>query len=288
MLKRVADTAGASERPTADGPSSPSGTYLFDRLGQLIAADPAAASWLAALGSDSSRGMAALSDLVGGARADLILDELIAQQSADQIVATLLSSPYVALPTEVELRRLEGADGPLLLAIVRPTPTGEPGRCDPLTGLADRSAIEPWIAARRREASGAAAPFAVLFLDLDEFKRVNDRHGHAVGDEALVALAERWSATIRDGDLLTRYGGDEFVLLLSGVRMRGEAEPIVERLRRATQAPLGVAGEAVQLSVTIGIALSELDGDNAARLIAAADADMYSQKAGSPQHPRPK
>jgi diguanylate cyclase (GGDEF)-like protein len=117
---------------------------------------------------------------------------------------------------------------------------------------------------------------------------VNDRHGHAVGDEALVALAERWSAAIRDGDLLTRYGGDEFVLLLSNVRSRSEAEPIVERLRQATFAPLKVGGKAMQLSVTIGVALSELDGEESARLIAAADADMYSQKAGSPQHHRPK
>ncbi|WP_428304195.1 GGDEF domain-containing protein [Lacipirellula sp.] len=288
MLKRVANIADAPEQPPADGVGAAGGTYVFDSLGRLVAADPTAASWAATVCPDGPRGVASLRDLVGEPRAELILEELLSQQSANRIVATLAGKVDEEPPFEVELRRLEGADGPLLLAIVRPSATGELGRCDPLTGLADRDAVEPWIAARRRGGNGAVAPFAVLFLDLDEFKQVNDQHGHAVGDEVLSTLAERWSAAIREGDLLTRYGGDEFVLLLSGIRTRGEAAPIVERLRKATLAPIEVGGVAVQLSVTIGAALSERDGNEPAGLIAAADADMYAQKAEAPQHPRPK
>ncbi|BBO32999.1 GGDEF domain-containing protein [Lacipirellula parvula] len=288
MLKRVANIADAPESPPADGDLAAGGTYLFDRIGRLVAADPTAASWAATIRPNGPRGVASLKDLVGEPRAELILEELLSQQSADRIVTALVGPVGDEPPREVELRRLESADGPLLLAIVRPAPTSEPGRCDPLTGLADRTAVETWIAARRREASRAVAPFALLFLDLNEFKQVNDQHGHAVGDEVLATLAERWSAAIRDGDLLTRYGGDEFVLLLSGIRTRGEAAPIVERLRKATSAPIEAGGVAVQLSVTIGVALSERDGNEQARLIAAADADMYAQKAKAPQHHRPK
>lgn len=288
MLKRVANTADVPERPPIDGGAAAGGTYLFDSLGRLMAADPTAISWPATSGSKSTPQVAELSDLVGEALAELILEELLSQRTADQIVATLANKVDDEPPREIELRRLEGADRPLLLAIVRPAPKGESARRDPLTGLADRNAVEPWIAARRRDSGGAIAPFALLFLDLDEFKQVNDRHGHGVGDEVLSTLAERWSAAIRDGDLLTRYGGDEFVLLLSGVRTRGETAPIVERLRKTTLVPIEVGGVAVQLSVTIGVALSERDGDEAAQLIAAADADMYAQKAKAPQHARPK
>ena len=253
-----------------------------------MAGDPTAKSWPATGGPNPLGRVATLSDLLGGALTELILEEFLSQQSTNRIVTTLASAGDKEPPREIELRRLEGADGPLLLAIVRPTPTSEAGRRDPLTGLADRSAVEPWIAARRRDGSGAVAPFAVLFLDLDKFKQVNDQHGHAVGDDVLSTLAERWAAAIREGDLLTRYGGDEFVLLLSGVRTRGEAAPIVERLRKATSAPIEAGGSTEQLSVTIGVALSERDGSEPARLIAAADADMYAQKAEAPQHPRPK
>jgi diguanylate cyclase (GGDEF)-like protein len=277
MLKRVANTADAQNQPPPDGGLGAGGTYLFDRMGRLMAADPTTATWATTL-----------SDLVGEELAERILDELLAQRSADQLTTTPPSRTDDESRLKVELRRLEGADGALLLAIVRPTSISEPGRRDPLTGLADRDAVEPWIAARRANGSGAVAPFAALFLDLDEFKQVNDQHGHAVGDEVLATLAKRWSAAIRDGDLLTRYGGDEFVLLLGGLRTRGEAAPIVERLRKATNAPIEVAGVAVQLSATIGVALSERDGNEPARLIAAADADMYAQKAKAPQHPRPK
>lgn len=248
-----------------------------------MAADPTAASWPTTGGANSLGRVGTLSDLLGEPRAELILEELVSQRSADQVVATFANKVDDESPREIELRRLEGADGPLLLAIVRPAPTGESERRDPLTGLADRSAVELWIAARRRDGNGGPAPFALLFIDLDNFKQVNDRHGHAVGDEALVALAERWSAVIRDGDLLTRYGGDEFVLLLGGIRSRDEAEPILERLRQATRVPLKVPGKAMQLSVTIGVALSKFDGDAPAQLVAAADADMYSHK-----HRKPK
>lgn len=264
------------------------GTYLFDREGRLVASDATAVPWIATLGANASRETTTLCDLVGAARAEHFLEELIAQRSTNTVQTTLPDPMEAGMPMEVELRLMEGVDGPLLLAIIRPAVALELFSDDALTGLADRRAVDSWIATRRSDGSGARAPFALLFLDLDEFKQVNDRHGHAVGDEALIALAQRWSAAIRDGDLLTRYGGDEFVLLLNGIRTRGEAAPIVERLRQTTRAPLKVAGTAMQLSVTIGVALSELHGEQPAQLVAAADADMYSQKAGSPQHPRPK
>jgi diguanylate cyclase (GGDEF)-like protein len=135
----------------------------------------------------------------------------------------------------------------------------------------------------RRDESGPALPFSLLFLDLNDFKQVNDAHGHAVGDAVLAELAGRWSSAVRDGDLVTRYGGDEFVILLRNVADRAAAEPIVERLRIATLAPIAIAGTAITLSATIGVALS--DGDNVSKenLIAAADEDMYARKRRRPK-----
>jgi diguanylate cyclase (GGDEF)-like protein len=123
----------------------------------------------------------------------------------------------------------------------------------------------------------------VLFLDLDDFKQVNDAHGHAAGDLALSELAERWRNAVRDGDLVTRYGGDEFVILLKNVADRDAVETIIERLRAATMAPITLAGRAIIFSATVGIALSDAGQGPIERLIVAADEDMYARKRQRPK-----
>jgi diguanylate cyclase (GGDEF)-like protein len=133
------------------------------------------------------------------------------------------------------------------------------------------------------EGIGESVPHAVLFLDLDDFKQVNDAHGHAAGDVALAELAERWRNAVRDGDLVTRYGGDEFVILLKNVANRDAVETIVERLRAATMAPIAVAGRAVIISATVGIALSDASQGPIDHLIVAADQDMYARKRQRPK-----
>jgi diguanylate cyclase (GGDEF)-like protein len=154
-------------------------------------------------------------------------------------------------------------------------------RLDPLTGLADRAAIAQHIESWRLDAAPRGTPFAVLFLDLDRFKRVNDEHGHAVGDAVLQAVAARWLKCVREDDLVARYGGDEFVILLKGVSATDEVDPVVRRLTTATLEPVTFGGQRHQVAVTIGVAFATSGEPAVEALVAAADRDMYSRKRAS-------
>ena len=150
-------------------------------------------------------------------------------------------------------------------------------RHDPLTGLANRSLF-----ALRVEAALARddnAP-AVMFLDLDDFKGVNDTLGHAAGDALLVAVAERLRASLREDDLAARLGGDEFAVLLEHAPTAVEAERAAERVLGALVAPLRVGGRAVRVRASIGVALASAGADSADELLRNADLAMYTAKAG--------
>ena len=120
--------------------------------------------------------------------------------------------------------------------------------------------------------------FAVLFLDLDRFKCVNDTLGHPVGDKLLQSVAERLRHIIRSSDTASRNGGDEFVLVLSEVSQREALAQKVEDIRTIISAPYCFAGHDLTIGVTIGIAVYPDDGDDAETLIQNADAAMYAAK----------
>jgi diguanylate cyclase (GGDEF)-like protein len=145
---------------------------------------------------------------------------------------------------------------------------------DPLTGLLNRRA---WTeAALEVLDQGLARPVAVLFFDLDHFKALNDRHGHAAGDQALVAVAAALRQELRPSDLLGRYGGEEFVALLQGVD-RENAMQIATRLcRRVHRLDVHVS-PADMLTVSIGVAM-RTPADNVQSLVERADAAMYQAK----------
>lgn len=148
---------------------------------------------------------------------------------------------------------------------------------DPLTGLPGRGAIE----ARLRQftqSPDSATPFALLFLDLDGFKLVNDQWGHSAGDRVLAEVAARLAGAIRDRDLIARYGGDEFVVLVDGVRRRSELEPVLARLRRAAAEPVQHESSTLHVSASIGATLSSEGWSSIADLISAADRRMYAEK----------
>jgi diguanylate cyclase (GGDEF)-like protein/PAS domain S-box-containing protein len=146
---------------------------------------------------------------------------------------------------------------------------------DPLTGLANRTLLLDRLEhALARAQRGGAWP-TVLFVDLDDFKAVNDEHGHAAGDAVLVALGERLRAAVRPADTVTRLGGDEFVVLCEEIGA-GEALTLAERLEAAIREPFGVGDTEHSISASIGIAVARSDADTA---IADADAAVYRAKA---------
>jgi diguanylate cyclase (GGDEF)-like protein len=127
--------------------------------------------------------------------------------------------------------------------------------------------------ARRRETR-----LSVLFLDLNNFKSINDTHGHAVGDQVLKLAAHRLAASVREADTVSRLGGDEFVVLLTEVSKASDAVRIADKLIAALHAPGQVADVTVRLAASIGVSLYPDDGDDAETLIDRADAAMYRAK----------
>ncbi len=147
---------------------------------------------------------------------------------------------------------------------------------DTLTGLPNRQALMDALATGTQE-GGENRERVLLFLDLDGFKEVNDRFGHQVGDELLVAAAERLRHALRSHDVLARLGGDEFVTLL-GDEGVGEAEGIARRQAELMSAPFHVGDHEVRLTSSIGIALGPAEGRAGTELLHNADLAMYAAK----------
>ncbi|MFT7776256.1 diguanylate cyclase [Roseateles sp.] len=145
---------------------------------------------------------------------------------------------------------------------------------DALTGLPNRRSLDAALAAQCAMAAREGRPCAVLMLDLDHFKAINDTHGHAVGDAVLRAFGQRLQAQLRRSDLCARYGGEEFVVLLAGTPFE-PAEEVGERLRVLVTAEPLVEG--VTATVSVGTA-SFRPGDDMASLLARADAALYDAK----------
>ena len=146
---------------------------------------------------------------------------------------------------------------------------------DALTGLANRASFLDRVALELQDDDASRRP-ALLFLDLDGFKAVNDGLGHAAGDDLLVAVAGRLASCVRDGDVVARLGGDEFAVLL---RAAGavDAERVADRLRLALDEPVSLSGRAVDARASIGGAVSQ-PGDTVAVLLHRADTAMYDAK----------
>ncbi len=121
---------------------------------------------------------------------------------------------------------------------------------------------------------------AVAFLDLDGFKDINDRYGHAAGDEFLVAIAKRLRSALRDGDTLARIGGDEFVAVMTDLTAEQDCEPLLLRLLQVAGEPLLVSGQSLQVSASIGVTIYPQDGSSSEQLIRHADQAMYLAKQG--------
>ncbi|MCA1710097.1 MAG: diguanylate cyclase [Actinobacteria bacterium] len=148
---------------------------------------------------------------------------------------------------------------------------------DPLTGLANRSLLEERLRAVLARDARTGTATALLFLDLDEFKAINDEHGHAVGDSVLRHVAGRLKAGVRPSDTVARLGGDEFVVLVEGAGEEG-VRALVERLQVALRAPMPCGDLDLEVGVSIGTAFSVAGAEDPGALLARADRRMYDAK----------
>ncbi len=241
-----------------------SGVVLFDRAGRPIHANRSArallglgedvdasalASLLAACGlHGDGRGLAPTAGLVAlpsGRSAECVWHRL----PDDSVVLTLLDA------------------GPQLAAL-------EMATRDPLTGLGNRVALQRGLA----EAL-AGTGCAIHCLDLDRFKVVNDTLGHAMGDALLQRVAQRLQSGVKDGDLIARIGGDEFVVVQADVSKPAEAEALARRLVDLVGRAYAIEGHAINVGVSIGLAIAPLHGTEAQELMRRADLALYASKA---------
>jgi diguanylate cyclase (GGDEF)-like protein len=149
---------------------------------------------------------------------------------------------------------------------------------DPLTGLPNRVLLEDRLDQALQRSRRTGEPFALILVDLDNFKDVNDVRGHRAGDAVLRALAKRFEAIVRSSDTVARIGGDEFVVLSIATADDDQAAALVGRLRQALRRPFNVDGATVEIDGSIGWAVFPEDGENGDELFQRADGQMYATK----------
>ncbi|MBF0381541.1 MAG: EAL domain-containing protein [Magnetococcales bacterium] len=150
---------------------------------------------------------------------------------------------------------------------------------DPLTALPNRSLFKTRLEHEFTAAQRHNTKVALLFLDLDNFKNVNDTLGHSAGDQLLVVMADRIKSCVRESDTVSRLGGDEFTVILTGLEDEKAISPVADNILRALKQPVNLNEHQVMVGCSIGIAIYPTDGDSSDVLIRNADASMYHAKA---------
>jgi diguanylate cyclase (GGDEF)-like protein len=148
---------------------------------------------------------------------------------------------------------------------------------DPLTGLLNRAGFETYLDQRLHE--GTADSLALLYIDLDRFKPVNDTHGHAAGDELLRQFAQRIQALVRPTDAVARLGGDEFAVVLNGVREQAHAELVADKILHAAHEPFQVGELSLRIGASVGVAFNAEHQTSWQSLVEHADSKLYEAKA---------
>ena len=245
---------------------------------------------------------ARFTQVAGGALGELglVADELVGNPSSPLIAEHALREVYAGAPVRAETARgdrwlrhhveplrdvqanIVGAVGVSLdvteLKRVQQR-LYETAHRDALTGLPNRLSIEQRLRETIDEARRDERRFALLFVDLDRFKTINDTLGHGIGDDVLREVASRLQETLRAGDVIARPGGDEFIILVPRVAHVDEVDAVGRRLVRSLAAPIAVRGRELFVSASVGAAIYPEHGDVAEALVAHADAAMYRAKA---------
>ncbi|KQV53503.1 hypothetical protein ASC95_12285 [Pelomonas sp. Root1217] len=191
------------------------------------------------------------------------------------------------IPVELIMRTMERDGEQLRMAVVRDISDRLANEAriqhlahhDVLTGLLNRAAFMDRMALQMRRAERKGEMLALLFIDLDNFKRVNDSLGHLEGDQVLTTVSERIVGALRDSDLVGRFGGDEFIVLLSDLTSRADIVVVLEALLSVVEVPVKADGRALSVTPSIGVAVYPDDGRQADDLIQHADTAMYLAKA---------
>lgn len=149
---------------------------------------------------------------------------------------------------------------------------------DELTGLFNRAALQHELARAIKRSNRQQKQFAVLFVDLDRFKHINDTLGHGVGDEMIKICGERLTALLREADVVARFGGDEFVLLLENLSSANDAAVLTEKVLACCAEPFAIAGRELHVTASVGVSIYPDDGGDAEALLKNADTAMYRAK----------
>ena len=272
------------------------GVIVIDSGERVVLANEAAAELFGLPARElSGRRLSGLPVDVLDARGRLVADREMALMRAlrgEEVtgdLVRLVRGDGTILWVEMHANPLTGDDGEIYGAVAtcedvtarveRDRRTRQEAETDALTGLANRRALERTLEAGLGRARTRARTVGVIMLDLDGFKAINDGHGHAAGDAALIEVAQRLRGCVRERDLVARLGGDEFVVVLTDVGGSSSAvRDTVDRIRDSLAEPFAVQGTPVELRAAIGVASYPEDGGDSTALLAHADRRMYADK----------
>jgi diguanylate cyclase (GGDEF)-like protein/PAS domain S-box-containing protein len=243
------------------------------------------------------------SSMLGYTRPELIgrnMRELYTRPSDRDDLAKLLADCRTLNSIEIELRRKDGSTVWLLKnlmligdgadAVIHSTLVDISDRKraeeqiefhayhDVLTGLPNRKLFTDRLAFTLTSSRRTGRSVAVMFVDLDHFKTINDTLGHTAGDELLLEMARRLHDCVREDDTVARLGGDEFTIILADLRQPEDAASVAQKILDAVQVPLSIAGMPIEVTASIGIALYPVDGTDPESLLRNADSAMYRAK----------
>ncbi len=272
------------------------GVIVIDSSERVVLANEAAAELFGLPARElSGRPLSGLPVDVLDARGGLVADRemaLIRALRGEEVtgdMVRLVRGDGTILWVEMHANPLTDDDGEIYGAVAtcedvtarveRDRRTRQEAETDALTGLANRRALERTLEAGLGRARTRARTVGIIMLDLDGFKAINDTHGHATGDAALIEVARRLRGCVRERDQVARLGGDEFVVVLTDVGgFSGAVRDTVDRIRDALAEPFAVDGTPMDLRAAIGVASYPEDGGDSTALLAHADRRMYADK----------